>query len=307
MLNILYGFVVPIGLSLSMLGMGLTLSTRDFAAVVAQPRAMAVGMVGQLLLLPAGACLVAIVFPLDPAIAAGLIILGACPGGITSNSLVYLARADAALSVALTSVSSLLAGITMPLTVMFAFDTVLGLTAQGIKLPFRSTAVQILLITAVPVIAGMSLRGLAPSLTSWLEPALRRFTVVLLAVIMAGALVLEFDFFSRNLPVAGPLSLLLCAGMMLVGWALSRVAGLGRPQAFSVATEVGLQNGALGAFVALTLLHEPKFVVVPSIYTIVMLLVGSAFVVLYRHGTARQALAATAPAARERAERPAGW
>ena len=290
MLDILYRFIVPIGLALSMLGMGLTLSVRDFAAVVNQPRAMVVGMIGQLLLLPAAACLLVMTFPLDPAIAAGLIILGACPGGITSNSLVYLARGDAALSVALTSISSLLAGITMPLTVTLAFDVVLGLSAQGIALPFRSTAVQILLITAVPVITGMALRALAPSLTAWLEPALRRLTVVLLAVIMAGALALEYEFFSRNLLVAGPIALLLCAGMILIGWALSRAAGLGRPQAFSVAIEVGLQNGALGAFVALTILREPKFAVVPSIYTVVMLLVGAAFVVFYRNVAARQQL-----------------
>jgi BASS family bile acid:Na+ symporter len=78
--------------------------------------------------------------------------------------------------------------------------------------------------------------------------------------------------------------------MILIGWALSRAAGLGRPQAFSVAIEVGLQNGALGAFVALTILREPKLAVVPSIYSVVMLLVGSVFVVLYRNATARQEL-----------------
>jgi BASS family bile acid:Na+ symporter len=290
MLSVLYGVVVPIGLALSMLGMGFTLAPRDFAAVIRTPRAIAIGLCGQLVLLPLAASLIARAVPLEPAIAAGLLILGSCPGGIISNSLVYLARADAALSVALTSISSLLAGLTMPVALALSYRFALGIDAEQIGLPFSATAKQILLVTALPVVAGMVFRATKPQLVAKLEPLMRRLTMGLLAVITIGALALEHEFFARNLPLAGPVTLGLCLSMILIGWGLSRAAKLAPKQTFTVATEIGLQNGALGAFVALTILHDPKLIVVPSVYTIVMLLVGVGAIVLFRRTRGPEAI-----------------
>ncbi|MCL4698925.1 MAG: bile acid:sodium symporter, partial [Burkholderiaceae bacterium] len=103
------GVALPLALAFIMFYLGLTLHAADFRRVLARPRALAVGLAGQLVLVPLLALTLALAGRLDPALAIGLMVLAACPGGVSSGLLTHLARGDVALSIALTAVSSIVA------------------------------------------------------------------------------------------------------------------------------------------------------------------------------------------------------
>ena len=113
--NLFTAILLPLALATVMLGMGLSLLPVDFKRITLYPKAVAVGTVCQILLLPLIGALIALVVPMQPGIAVGLIILAVCPGGPSSNLVTYLAKGDVALSVSLTAVSSVITVFTIPL------------------------------------------------------------------------------------------------------------------------------------------------------------------------------------------------
>ena len=125
-MGILTEVLLPISLAFIMFSMGLALALADFTRVVVQPKAIAIGAVAQVILLPVIAYLLVLVWSVDPTIAVGVMILAACPGGVTSNLLTHLAKGDTALSVTLTAVISVIGVITIPFIVNFALTQFAG-------------------------------------------------------------------------------------------------------------------------------------------------------------------------------------
>ena len=166
--NFLTAVFLPLALFVIMFGMGLGLTPRDFLRVWVEPKAMLLGLGAQLVVLPILGFLLAQVFPLSPELAIGVMILAACPGGPTSNSIVYLIRGNVALSISLTAISSLVTVFTIPLIVNFATQQFAG-TAVALELPFGTTVVQIAAITIVPVALGMTVYHFAPELAARIE------------------------------------------------------------------------------------------------------------------------------------------
>ena len=152
------GSGVNIGLGIIMFGMGLTLTLPDFALVVKRPLPVIVGVIAQYLIMPGVAFLLTKALNLDPAIAAGVILVGCAPGGTASNVISYLAKGDVALSVTMTSISTLLAPFMTPLLTMW-------LAGQYMPVDGKKMAISIVQIVLIPVIAGLVVRG-SPSLAS---------------------------------------------------------------------------------------------------------------------------------------------
>jgi BASS family bile acid:Na+ symporter len=142
--NLFTAVLLPLALAIVMLGMGLSLVPEDFKRITRYPRAVSVGTVCQVLLLPLIGALITLVVPMQPAIAVGLIVLAVCPGGPSSNLVTYLAKGDVALSVTLTAVSSIITVFTIPLFTSLALQHFLGKSA-AIALPIGSTMLQIFL------------------------------------------------------------------------------------------------------------------------------------------------------------------
>ncbi|MEM0981965.1 MAG: bile acid:sodium symporter family protein, partial [Cyanobacteria bacterium P01_H01_bin.58] len=189
---------LPLALFIIMLGMGLGLTLSDFHRILVEPKAVLLGLVAQLVMLPAVGFGLAMAFPLTPELAVGLIILAACPGGPTSNLLTYLAKGNVALSITLTAISSLITVFTIPLVVNLAMGTFLG-EATALTLPFVTTVIQIAVITLVPVSLGMVLRAKAPQLAAQIEKGVKWLSMIFLGLIIVGLLAQEranvADFF----------------------------------------------------------------------------------------------------------------
>ena len=190
--NLFFTIIVPSGLFTIMAGLGLTLSVRDLLRVVVMPKAVLLGLAGQLILLPLLAFALAEIFQPAPVIAIGLIILAACPGGITSNAYVFAARGDVALSVTMTSISSLLTAFTMPLLTYLAL---LRYSEAGVMvyLPFMDIMRTLALLTVFPVVLGMVTRALWPGFAKKMVEPVRKLAIAVLVMIIIGNTVVSLD------------------------------------------------------------------------------------------------------------------
>jgi BASS family bile acid:Na+ symporter len=211
-------------------------------------------------MLPVIGFLLTSVFPLSPALAVGVIVLAACPGGPTSNLLTYLAMGDVALSITLTAISSLITVFTIPLVVNFATRSFMGENVS-LQLPFGETVVQIAVITLIPVALGMLIYHYAPQFAGKVEKWVKWLSLFFLALIIFGLLLKEranvLTFFLQ----VGGVTLTLNLVSMLLGYGFARLAKLSFKSAIAITCEVGIQNGTLAIAIASspTLLNNPNY------------------------------------------------
>lgn len=272
MLAMIFKVFVPSGLMVMMLGMGMQLGKEDWLRVVKFPRAVWVGLFGQFIILPILALCLGYFVSMPLAIAAGLLVLAVCPGGVTSNSVSFLARADVALSVTLTAISSLLALITIPMFLKVGLDILQqGMAPEDVvKLPVGDTVRQLMLMVFVPITIGMSLRHFFPAFAVKSESWVRFGGVFILLFMLFGAIALQFDFFVSNFFKLWPVLFTLNIITLAAGYFFAKVMRLDEHQSRTIGIEVGIQNVALGAMLALTILQRPDWMVVPSTYSVVM-------------------------------------
>ena len=288
--NIVTQVFLPVSLAFIMFSLGLALVLDDFRRVVVQPKDFAVGALSQMVLLPAVAFLLVLVWPMQPALAVGVMILAACPGGVTSNLMTHLARGDTALSVSLTAVISVLSVFTLPLIVGFSIEFLMDAESAP-PLSVGRTIVGVFLITTVPVAIGMAVRHVLADFAKAFEAKARIAAAVLFVVIILGAVLSERENLVGYFVQAGPVTLALNVVMMALAFALAKLFRVGGAQRTAITLECGLQNGTLAIFVAVTLIGDTTMMVPGGIYSLLMFATAGAFMLpAYRVGkTLREA------------------
>lgn len=267
--NIITQAFLPLSLAFIMFSVGLELTLDDFKRVVVQPKDFFIGAVSQVVILPLVAFALLSFWTIDPLLAVGVMIIAACPGGVTSNLMTYLARGDTALSVSLTAVISLLAVITLPIIVSFSIGHFMD-AASAPELPIGQTIIGVFLITTVPVVIGMLVKRFAPVFTEKFDRIARIIASVLFVVIVIGAIASERENIVDYFIQAGPQTLALNVVMMIIAALLARFAGMGIKQRIAITLECGLQNGTLAIFVAATLIGNKTMMVPGGIYSLLM-------------------------------------
>ncbi|MGV0108801.1 bile acid:sodium symporter family protein [Arthrobacter sp. CP30] len=275
-------------LGVIMFGMGLTLRPVDFALIARRPLPVVIGVVAQFVIMPSIGWLVSMALGLPPALAAGVILVGCCPGGTASNVVSYLARGDVALSVAMTSVSTILAPLLTPLLTLWLAGRYMPVDAAGIGL-------SILQIVLVPVIVGLAVRFFLPRVVERLLPALpwisvAAITLVVIAVVSGSASII----FSAGLLVLAAVILHNGLGLAL-GYGAARLFGLPTPARRTTAIEVGMQNSGLAAGLARTYL-TPEAALPAAIFSIWHNVSGAALAAYWRRRDARAAIVSADPA-----------
>ncbi|MBL4713053.1 MAG: bile acid:sodium symporter family protein [Alcanivorax sp.] len=264
---------LPAALFLIMVGMGLTLTPKDFREVLIAPRATVYGLVAQIILLPLVGVGLAVALDLSPALAVGLVIIAACPGGTTSNLFAFLGRGDVALSIVLTVAASLVTVVTLPMFTSWALGHFRD-SDLVLELPVLRTILTLVVIILVPVSIGMTIRHFRQD---WAVKGEKLVSVFGLLVLVAVIVMLLVDLGAEALVLlrqggaAVILLNLIGLGLGLVG---GRLIGLSRPQAFTVAIELGIKNGTLGLMVTLTLLQSDAMSVPAAVYGVMMFLFG---------------------------------
>lgn len=263
------GTLLPAALAFIMFAVGITLVPADFARLCSQPRAVVAGLIGQVLVLPAAAWALAIAWDLPPEMAVGLVILGACPGGASSALITHLARGSAALSVTLTAITSLVALASMPLVVRLSVQSFLGGDAT-VDVSVARLVRGVFVITTLPVAAGMLLRATNARLADRLQGALGRVATALFVLIVLATFLDQREAIVTHLPSVGPAAATLNLVVMAAGIGLALLFRLDRRDAIAIASECGLQNAALGIYVATAVLGAASLAVPSVVYALLM-------------------------------------
>ena len=270
--------LAPVLLALVMLGMGLGLEPDDFKRVLQSPKAAAVGLFAQVIGLPAIAWILVLLLPLEPEIAVGVVILAAAPGGPGSNLITLLAKGDAALSVSLTAVNSVLGMITVPLATGLGTAVFLGASQQLAPSGLAGIAIGVCVLTLVPVGVGMGVRRWRPALADRGAKPVRIGAMLVLLLLIAGVVIEQGHRLPELLAQAGLVDVLLCVCSMSLAGGLAYAARLDVPQRRTILIEVGVQNGALALLVTQEMLQNTTMTVPVLLYSPVML--TAAFVMI---------------------------
>ena len=276
--NFLTAVFLPLALFIIMLGMGLGLTLDDFKRVLVEPKAVIIGLIAQLIMLPVVGFFLASIFPLDPELAVGLMILTACPGGSTSNMVTYLVKGNIALSITLTAISSLITVFTIPLVVNFSMANFMG-QEVAIRLPFVKTVVQIAVITLIPITISMLLHRYMPKFAMTVEKGVKWLSLFFLGLIIVGLLLKERDNVASFFLQVGGVTLTLNILTMALGYGLTTWSNLDKASSKSITLEVGIQNGTLAIAIASapTLLNMPTMAIPAAIYSLTMFATSAIF------------------------------
>lgn len=246
---------IPLLLGIIMFGMGLTLSVNDFKGIFKQPKSVLIGVVAQYTIMPLLAFGLAHLFQLPPEVAVGVILVGCCPGGTASNVMTFMAKGNTALSVTVTSVSTLLAPIMTPsLTFLLA--------SQWLPVSFGDMFMSIVQVVLLPIVLGVIVRLLFSKQVDKSVSVLPLVSVIgIVAVAAAVVAVNKGSIAATGLLIFAVVVLHNCLGL-LVGYVIAKLFKLNFKDQKAVSIEVGMQNSGLGAALALT--HFAPIAAVPS-------------------------------------------
>lgn len=276
--SVLTELFLPFSLAVIMFGMGLSLRIEDFKRILIYPKAVGIGLLNQLVLLPIIAFGIANLFELPAELAVGLMILAVCPGGATSNLITHLAKGDAALSITLTAFSSVITVFTIPFLVNYSIGHFIpGGEAQ--QLEVVGTVLSVLVITIIPVALGMLVFAKVPKLASKLDLPFRRISAIFFVIIVVAAVLKEKENLVRYFVEAGPAALALNVATLALSFGMAKLVKLPFRQGLTIAIESGIQNGTLGITIAATLLMNSVMTIPSAIYSLIMF--GTAALVIF--------------------------
>lgn len=245
-----------------MFGMGATLAIEDFARVLKMPKAVLIGLFLQFTIMPLLGFGLAKAFAFEPAIAAGIILLGSCPGGVASNVMTYLSKGNVALSVTLTACSTLLAPIATPLLMRVFAGTL-------VEIVFMEWVIDILKIIIIPIAIGLIVNRALLALKwrgAWMDRCLSLIAMAGICFIIA---IIIADSRDKLLTVGMSLvaaSMLHNLAGYVLGYYGAWLAKLDESSCRTVAIEVGLQNGGMASALAINTLKEPLAALAPAIF-----------------------------------------
>jgi len=275
--NVLTAVALPAALAVIMLGLGLSLTLDDFKRIVVYPKAVAVGLACQMLLLPFVCFGIARAFALPPELAVGLMLLAASPGGATANLFSHLARGDVALNITLTALNSLLSLFTLPIVVNLSLLAFMG-DGKVIPLQFAKVA-QVFAIVLVPVTIGMAIKAKRPALAARMDKPVRALSALVLLLVVGAAVYKERAKVVEYFQLVGGAALAFNLASLAVGYFFPRMARLEKKQSIAIGMEIGIHNGTLAIAIAASplLLNNGMMAVPPAIYSLIMFFTAAAF------------------------------
>ena len=274
--------IAPLALALIMLGLGLGLSVNDFKRVLQNPKIFFVGIFSQIVLLPIIAYILILAIKVPTAIALGVMIIAAAPGGVTSNVMTKFARGDVALSISLTAVCSLISILSVPL-IVFSSAKLIGVSNISEEITMTGIALKMAGVVTLPVFIGMIIRNFTENFISKNIKFIERTTGFLFLIVFAAIWIEERNNILSYLSQAGVIVLTLNIVMMIFAYYLAKVFSSNIEQRRCIAIECGLQNGTLAVFVATQIFNDIIYVVPTAAYALIMYLTAFIFMYLLRN------------------------
>ena len=274
--------IAPLALALIMLGLGLGLTLNDFKRVLQNPKIFFVGIFSQIVLLPIIAYILLLVIKVPTAIALGVMIIAAAPGGVTSNVMTKFARGDVALSISLTAVCSLISILSVPL-IVFSSAKFIGVSNISEEITMTGIALKMAGVVTLPVFIGMIIRKFTENFISNNIKFIERTTGFLFLIVFAAIWIEERNNILSYLSQAGVIVLTLNIVMMIFAYYLAKVFSSNIEQRRCIAIECGLQNGTLAVFVATQIFNDIIYIIPTAAYALIMYITAFIFMYLLRN------------------------
>lgn len=266
---------LPTALGIIMFGLGLGLTPADFARVGRRPRAAVIALACQLLVLPVLGFALALLFRLPPAMAVGLMLLAASPGGTAANLYSHLFRGDVALNISLTAINSVLAVVSLPIVVNLA---VAWFQPGDLSVGLRFTkTLEVFVVVLGPVALGMLTRRLRPAFAQAMDRPVRMVSASFLALLIGAAVASNLAALKDEVAALAGVSVAFCLLSLAVGFVVPRLLRVERGQAIASAFEVGLHNAALAIVVAQSVLERPDMSLPAAVYGVAMFPLAALF------------------------------
>ena len=273
--------IAPIALALIMLTLGLGLTTSDFTRVIKRPKDFLVGLICQVILLPIIAFVLIKILNVQPALALGVMIIAAAPGGVTSNILTKFANGDVALSVSLTAIISLLSILTVPFIIIKSAD-LLDINYLSKEISISGISIKMFLVVTLPVVIGMLIRRFAQNFIIKRTALIEKISLTLFIIVFISIYLEEWDNIIIYISRAGIITLLLNVTMMVLGFYVAKIFASGTEQRKCISLECGLQNGTLAVFVSTQIFDEIIYLIPTASYALIMFVTSIIFVLLLR-------------------------
>ena len=276
--------IAPIALALLMLGLGASLTFRDFLNVFKRPKDFFIGFVCQLIILPLVGYSLIIILKVPIELALGVMLIAAAPGGVTSNVLTKFADGDVALSISLTAFMSLVSIISVPFIIFQAID-LLNIDYVEKEISIIGISLKMFFVVTVPVILGMIIRKFAGEFINRNVRNIQRISIFLFIVIFIAIYVEEWNSIIMFVTTAGTVAFALNISMMIIGYYVAKFLASGVAQRRCISLECGLQNGTLAVFVGTQLFDDMVYMVPTAAYALIMMTTSIIFVLILRRKT----------------------
>ena len=276
--------IAPIALALLMLGLGASLTFRDFLNVFKRPKDFFIGFVCQLIILPLVGYSLIIILKVPIELALGVMLIAAAPGGVTSNVLTKFADGDVALSISLTAFMSLVSIISVPFIIFQAID-LLNIDYVEKEISILGISLKMFFVVTVPVILGMIIRKFAGEFINRNVRNIQRISIFLFLVIFIAIYVEEWNSIVMFITTAGTVAFALNISMMIIGYYVAKFLASGVAQRRCISLECGLQNGTLAVFVGTQLFDDMVYMVPTAAYALIMMATSIIFVLILRRKT----------------------
>ena len=278
--------IAPLGLALIMLGLGMSLTIKDFTRVIKIPKDFLVGFICQLILLPIVAFLLIKLLNTPAELAIGVMLIAAAPGGVTSNVLTKFAKGDVALSISLTAITSLISIVSVPF-IVFNSINYFEIDYVSKDISMTGIALKMFFVVTVPVIIGMIIKHFAENFVNTKALIIQRISVALFVLVFIAIYIEEWDNIVSFIERAGLIAAILNITMMVIGFYVAKLFASGAAQQRCISLECGLQNGTLAAFVGTQIFDGSSmvFIVPAAAYALIMMVTSLIFIFIIKRNT----------------------
>ena len=273
--------IAPFALALIMLGLGASLTVKDFTRVFLNPKEFFVGLVCQLVVLPIVGYLLIIILKTPIELALGVMLIAAAPGGVTSNVLTKFANGDVALSISLTAFASLISIVSVPYIIFLSIE-LFDISYVEKEISMVGISLKMFFVVTVPVIIGMLIRKFASEFILRNTKNIQRLSIGLFLIVFIAIYIEEWDSIVMFLTKAGTIAFTLNIIMMIIGFYTAKIFASGIAQQRCISLECGLQNGTLAVFVGTQLFNDMVYMVPTAAYALIMMSTSVLFVLFLR-------------------------
>ena len=281
--------LLPLAMFIMMLGLGTTLTAQAMKSALKQKQPLTLGLIAQLLVMPACAAIVVSLVNMPAEFKLGIMLLACCPGGTTSNLFCYLGKGNLALSITMTTFSSLMVIFTMPIILQFSADLIFT-EAMNIEIPKMEILKRLFAMTIVPVMLGIAISHYFPKAGKFISDKTGPFGLMFLLFLVGFISINEWHNMKQYLASVGVIVFGFNALVIVAVMLLLKLSTLNLQDKFTIYIEACIQSSALAMFIALTVLENGTMIAIPAgIFSITMYVIGFGITWQHRFHKARAA------------------